>query len=278
MVRGMALMQLDVKSQTLGLASSVHVVSNQAARVAAGPSKPSPVLYLLHGLSDDHSAWLRKTSIERYAERYDLTIVMPAAQRSFYTNTYSGSRYFDFIADELPEICQAYLPISRQREETFVAGVSMGGYGAFKLALSRPQQVAAAASLSGALDLRSLIDQRDELLPEWNAIFGTDEEFRGGENDLVALAERLATARFSKPALYQWCGAEDYMLAAGRSFLRSCRDIGMEVDYREGPGDHSWTSWDREIQEVLRWLPIEPIDQETTKTPKDSTEGPKTLS
>jgi len=256
----MALIQFDFKSEALGLASSVAIAFSQRIAKAFGRGHRSPVLYLLHGLSDDHTTWLRRTSIERYAEAYDLFVVMPNVHRSFYINTYSGYRYFDFIADELPQICRDLFHISADPRETFVAGLSMGGYGAFRLALSRPDQYAAAASLSGALDLASLGDERDSLLPEWASVFGPTEAFHGGENDLLHLALQCRSNAARMPRLYQCCGTEDYLFPANQSFLRHCREIRLPVDYEEGPGEHEWGYWDQQIQRVLQWLPLQGLE------------------
>ncbi len=123
------------------------------------------MLYLLHGMSDDHTAWLRYTSIERYAARHGLAVVMPAVGRSFYANEAHGHPYWDFLSEELPAVVGRFLRVSDRREDTFVAGLSMGGYGAFKWALRQPERFAAAASLSGALDVVALaaLPERDEL-------------------------------------------------------------------------------------------------------------------
>src|SRR5580765_1010624 len=105
----MALITCDFFSEVLEVGTSMTVVLPQATEeqigVSAGQRRTNfPVLYLLHGLSDDHTAWLRYTSIERYAAAAGLAVVMPAVNRSFYANMVTGPRYWDFVADELPEI------------------------------------------------------------------------------------------------------------------------------------------------------------------------------
>ena len=112
------------------------------------------MLYLLHGLSDDHTAWLRYTSIERYATARGLAVVMPAVHRSFYADEAHGHAYWQFVSEELPRIVAAFFRLSERPEDTFVAGLSMGGYGALKLGLHHPERFAAVASLSGAVDVR----------------------------------------------------------------------------------------------------------------------------
>lgn len=255
----MALIRCDFKSETLGLSCSLNAILNQQAlrRSATGRS---PVLYLLHGLTEDHTAWTRRSSIERYAEQYDVAVVMPAVHRSFYTDMKTGYPYWQFISEELPALCRDLLPIATERENTFVAGLSMGGYGAFKLALSHPDRFAAAASLSGALDLWRLSDQKDELLPEWKAVFGSPDEFLGSPNDLMALAARAAQSGQPLPALFQCCGTEDKLYGINQTFRIHCQAIGLPLHYEEETVGHEWAYWDRAIQKVLAWLPLARLD------------------
>ncbi len=136
----------------------MHVILPQQTHTQIGMQNVTgtglhPTLYLLHGLSDDDSIWLRRTSIERYVADLGIAVVMPQVHRSFYTDMAEGGRYWTFISEELPTLARSFFPLSHQREDNFVAGLSMGGYGAFKLALRKPEQYAAAASLSGALDM-----------------------------------------------------------------------------------------------------------------------------
>lgn len=267
----MALMKFEFYSETLSLASEVNVVFSQRSKKQLGSKHRSPVLYLLHGLSDNHSAWIRKTSIERYVEDYDLTVVMPAVHRSFYRNTYSGYRYFDYVAHELPELCKTYLQISSEASETFVAGLSMGGYGAFKLALTYPSNYAAAASLSGALDIANLVDRKDDLFPEWPHIFGPNEDIKGSDDDLLHLASERSEEKAPIPSLFQCCGTEDYLYLPNQSFLQHARKLQLPLHYEEGPGEHEWSYWDQQIQKVLAWLPIARLEKEE---PAASKTGP----
>ena len=140
-------------SETLAMTTRIQVIfpdlSNDVTPVITGTPR---VLYLLHGLGGDCEEWTRFSKIEYYAKKYNFIIILPEVQRSFYCDTSYGPRYFTYIADELPEICSRWFRLDESRETTFIAGESMGGYGAMKAALSRPQRFAAAASLSGALD------------------------------------------------------------------------------------------------------------------------------
>ncbi|MBN2643222.1 MAG: esterase family protein [Victivallales bacterium] len=256
----MALINCDFFSESLGMQSSITVILPQQTGKdmigMAGSVKKEryPVLYLLHGLSDDHSIWLRRTSIERYVSALGLAVVMPNAHRSFYTDMQAGGKYFTYISSELPSICQAFFPISGEREDNFIAGLSMGGYGAFKIALSCPQRFCAAASLSGVLDIAIKSPTWPEL---FDGIFGKDQELTGSKHDLFALADKLAAVpRESRPELFQSCGTEDFLYADNVKFCEHLRRIGYQHEYREKPGTHCWEFWDDTIQDVLKWLPL----------------------
>ena len=169
-----------------------------------------PVLYLLHGLSDDHTIWARRTSIERYVASLGLAVVMPAVHKSFYTDMAKGDRYWTFVSEELPQIVRSFFPISAAREDNFVAGLSMGGYGAFKLALRCPDKFIAGASLSGALNIADLAKNRNPQRA-WEYVFGDLDKIKGSDNDLLYLAEKVAKSNGPKPMLYQCCGTEDFL-------------------------------------------------------------------
>ena len=154
----MAFLQVDFFSSALQVGVSVNVIMPESAAGAIGidsATRPDPpVLYLLHGLSDDHTIWMRRTSVERYAAALGLAVVMPAVGRSFYCDMMNGPAYWQYVSEELPAFVERTLKVGTGRSSRFVAGLSMGGYGAMKLALTYPDRFAAAASFSGALDMR----------------------------------------------------------------------------------------------------------------------------
>jgi S-formylglutathione hydrolase FrmB len=154
----MAFLDCHCFSDALGMSVSFHVLLPQKTQsqigMDGGETRATyPTLYLLHGLSDDHTIWMRRTSVERYAAAKNLAVIMPAVGRSFYQDMASGPRYWSFLSEELPALCQRWFPLSSSREETFAAGLSMGGYGALRLGLLQPDRFGAVASLSGALDV-----------------------------------------------------------------------------------------------------------------------------
>lgn len=258
----MALIHCNFFSEVLKLSTSMYVIlpqrtKNQIGMQNAVQKDKHPTLYLLHGLSDDHTIWLRRTSIERYVANLGLAVVMPEVHRSFYTDMVNGYNYWTFISEELPEIARSFFHLSDRREDNFVAGLSMGGYGAFKLALSKPHQFSAAASLSGALDINTEhLSDGPLSLREFHNIFGDINSLRGSENDLFKLIENLDQSEV-KPKLYQCCGTEDFLYQENQNFLKKAKEHGLDITYDEGPGTHEWGYWDRQIQKVLEWLPLE---------------------
>lgn len=252
----MALLTCDFFSEALEVGTSISVVLPQATEAQigvaeSGASGPPPVLYLLHGLSDDHTAWLRYTSIERYAAARGLAVVMPAAGRSFYANEAHGHRYWDYVSEELPRVVASFFRVSTDPADTFVAGLSMGGYGALKHAFAHPERYAAAASLSGLTRVQALVDvrPRPEIVERvFGGTFGLDV-------DLFALLDAADPAAL--PPLYLGCGTdEDDLMRLNTELVDALRAKGVEptVDFR--PGDHTWPLWDAMVQDVIAWLPL----------------------
>ena len=246
------LLELGFKSKELKKDTRVNVLLPDARDT----SKPFKTLWLLHGLSGDHTAWMRNTSIERYAKHHNLAVVMPNADRSWYTNTAYGLNYFNFIAKELPALCRStFCGMSEKREDNIVAGLSMGGYGALKLALTYPEQYGHCISLSGSLDVTR--KGRNYDLAEWQSIFGygiqTALDLEGGEHDLFALVERKHKDT-AFPRIYLWCGTEDTLIDVNRAFDRHLCAFGIPHAFTFSEGDHTWKWWDLHIQNGLRWV------------------------
>ncbi|MFB1051010.1 alpha/beta hydrolase [Paraliobacillus sp. JSM ZJ581] len=251
----MAVIKCDFFSEVLSISTSMTVILpqpnlNQGIRV-----KKYPTLYLLHGFSDDHTAWTRRTSIERYVENLGIAVVMPQVDHSYYTDMEYGKKYWTFLSEELPQVAQSFFPLSDLREENYVAGLSMGGYGALKWALRQPNRFAAAASLSGALDIVKCLEKfPDDRKRGFYHIFG-DKEIKGTENDLFWLIEQADTLD-TKPLLYQCCGTEDFLYEDNLQFYEKVKKSSFDLTIEFSSGSHDWLYWDEKIQNVLKWLPI----------------------
>ena len=235
----MAQISAVIDSIALGFRSHLEVIIPQQ------PTPAQKVLYLLHGLSDDCTAWGRQTRIFAYAEKHNYIVVMPEVQRSFYSDMTHGSKYFTYVAHELPQTIERLFNIRHTRENTFIAGLSMGGYGAAKCALSRPEFYGACASLSGAVDMRWLIEEakagKIPSLPETPAILGESLIFPDNA-DLFILATNVPAA--NRPRLLVTCGDADFLLEDNRRFDAHLQTIGYGHKYMEWPGDHVWDFWE----------------------------------
>ncbi|MGO4696715.1 alpha/beta hydrolase [Paenibacillus sp. 2TAB26] len=258
----MALITCNFFSEALGLSTSMTVILPQQTTSQIGMNNRSSqklhkTLYLLHGLSDDDTIWMRRTSIERYVAEQGFAVIMPNVHQSFYTDMAYGNKYWTFLTEELPAVARSFFPLSDAREDNFVAGLSMGGYGAFKWALRHPDRFAAAGSLSGALDMADMVKRSEmtDLKRLFHLIYG-DKEIKGTDDDLlhlVAGSAKLDSA--AKPLLYQCCGTEDFLYNDNIAFRNASEQANYPLTYVEGPGNHEWSYWDTHIQQFLEWLP-----------------------
>lgn len=252
----MALLKCAFYSETLGISTEFAAILPQNTTTQIGmtgkeSSGKPPVLYLLHGMSDDHTIWGRRTNIERYVSELGLAVIMPCAGRSFYRNCNPQMRYWDFLSEELPALVKKFFNVSERREDTYVAGLSMGGYGAFKLAFNHPERFAAAASFSGSL-CNYWLEKSNPV--EYHYIFGNREDLTGTEDDLAGKAKALAESGKKRPRLYMGCGTEDGLYNENQEYRELLQNLGYDLTYQERPGTHNWEFWDTEIQTALKWM------------------------
>ena len=216
--------------------------------------KKWPVLYLLHGALDDHSCWLRHTCIERYAEEAGMAVVMPSGQNGFYTNAKYGLNYFDFVTKELPLFIRSVFNVSKLREDTYIAGPSMGGYGATKCALRCPEQYAAFADLSGAVDPIELEPKMIAMgfgFFRYDLIWGGVEKMRGTDDDVYYLSRSLKDSAI-KPEAFIYCGLEDEANhGMNLRLYESLTENGFTASFKDGHGLHDWIYWDKCIKDFL---------------------------
>ena len=171
------------------------------------PSSGFPVLYLLHGKTDDNNSWLYRSNIERYASERGLCVIMPDVELSFYSDMVNGSKYFSYVLEELPEMVRTVLHVSMRREDTYIAGVSMGGYGALKCAFTKPEKYGGCIALSPVTDIAAAMIRHCEEGEKqiWRGICG--ESLRVSKDiDLFRILEDGAGLYSVFPKLYIACG------------------------------------------------------------------------
>lgn len=256
----MALLHVNFFSDVLGMAVSADVILPEESKNLIGMKTAGGeiyrTLYLLHGLSDDQTIWQRRTSVERYVAGRNMAVVMPTTFRAWYTDMKMGGKYLTYISEELPRVMRSFFRgMSDRREDNFIAGLSMGGYGAVKIALLHPERFLGAASFSGVLDIGDFLRRRvdDAHRAEYEAVFGDLSAVPGSEYDIATLARQAAGAP-QRPSLYLWCGTEDPFYAQTKHAGEYLPALGYTVDYHESAGTHAWEYWDRELPRALEYF------------------------
>ncbi len=264
----MALIQVNFVSNTLRRTVPLQVilpVDRLTDDWQSAEPKKFKTLYLLHGIFGNYTDGVSGTRIQRWAQKYDLAVVMPSGDNAFYIDhPATGNLYGEFIGHELVDITRRMFPLSDKREDTFIGGLSMGGYGAVRNGLKYHETFGAIISFSGALhfldDPQLLSDETDPVDRVFmESMFGPLKEAGKSDKNPSVLIEKLgkqkaADLSLKLPEVYISCGTEDDLLPSNRI----CRDRmlanGFQVTYEEGPGGHDWDFWDTYILKALQWL------------------------
>ncbi|WMJ22074.1 alpha/beta hydrolase family protein [Paludicola sp. MB14-C6] len=245
----MAFFRGDFTSNELQMNTSINVIIPQGMN-----NNELNVVYLLHGLSDNCTGWTRLTSIERYANEHKVAIVMPEVQRSYYTDMKYGLNYFSYVSKELIQFVGSMFHLSTKRENTYVAGLSMGGYGAMKCAFSRPEQYAACAAFSAVCDINNTIKERMPAanLNELYAILG--QELRiDNKDDLFYLSTKCNEA-CEKPRIFMTCGTSDMLYPQNKKLQAHLESLDFDYTFKEWEGNHTWDFWDTSVKMALEFF------------------------
>lgn len=243
----MAFLRVDYSSKALEMATCFQVVLPDE-----GDLQQAKVIYLLHGLTDNCTGWTRYTACERYARERGVALVIPEVQRSFYIDGVHGLPYFTYVSQELPQEAHRMFGLSLEKEENYVMGLSMGGFGALKCALTYPERYAGCGSFSGVTDLEGMRGFPDAPLHSWefDALLGEGNR-AGAENDLFRLAEKK-----NLPPIYLSCGEQDGLYGVNVKFAQHLEKLGAVYRFDHRPGAHSWDFWDRSLQDCMDWLKL----------------------
>ncbi len=222
--------------------------------------KTFKTLYLLHGIFGSTSDWIHGTRIETWAQERNLAVVMPSGENKFYVNhPYSGDNFSTFIGEELVEFTRRSFPLSTKREDTYIGGLSMGGYGALVNGLKYHKTFSKIIALSPALILDTVFESSYDdtgLFRNrhyYESIFGDLDQLKGSDKDYCALLERLETKDI--PDIYMACGTEDYLIYDSNiAFHTYLDEHHVDHTFITGPGGHDWIFWDTYILKALNWL------------------------
>lgn len=265
----MAVLQMDFVSQCLMRTVTVKVIipldkiAKMNGEKAYVPEK-FKTLYLLHGMLGNHTDWIDGTRIQRWAQEKNLAVVMPAGENRFYVdNPREGAYFGEFIGKELVEFTRKMFPLSDRREDTFIAGLSMGGYGAIRNGLKYHDTFSHIAGLSSGIMMDDILNSdNDSPMPfmrrsYYESVFGDLDKLPGSDMDCEALILDLKKKEAQIPRMYLCCGTEDFLVEKNRAYRDFLRNQGVDLIYEEGSGTHSWDFWDTYIQRVLEWLPLD---------------------
>ncbi len=223
--------------------------------------KPFKTLYLLHGIFGNCMDWLSGTNIQTLASKHNIAVIMPSGDNHFYVNSpAAGFQYGDFIGDELVDITRKLFHLSDKREDTFIGGLSMGGYGALVNGLKHHNTFGYIAMLSAALILDNIASSSDAMpsithnKSYFQAVFGDLDAITGSDKDYHALMEHLIHDNVEIPQIYMTIGTEDFLLDSNRSYRDFLLKHNIPLTYVESAGAHDWDFWGRTINDVIHWL------------------------
>lgn len=249
----MGMLHFDLMSEKLGYQNSLYVILPDCVRDGEAPEG---ILYLLHGGTGNGLDWIRYSSIERYSWPYKLAVVMTETDGSnFYADMVHGYSYFSYLTEEVPNSLEALLPILKGVEKRYVAGFSMGGYGAFKWAFNKPDYFTAAANLSGVSFVMDILSNPKHQSPDKLAMiennWGSLDALQGSDSDSKAWIDNAVANKTKLPKLFAAIGTEDPSYALCQDYLAYCDKMGVPIHYEEMPGGHVWEVWDEMIKRFL---------------------------
>lgn len=265
----MAFIQMNLLSKCLMRTVPVNVILPADKLVFPGmperEDKPYKTLYLLHGIFGNHMDWGTGTRIQRYAEENDLAVVMPAGENAFYVDRADANDFYgEFVGRELVELTRKMFPLSDKREDTFIGGLSMGGYGAMRNGLKYSDTFGYIVSLSGALLVEDFPKRTNEspLFMERRdyaeSCFGDLDVMQESDMNPKWMVKKLKADGKEIPKVFMACGDQDSLLETNKKMAAFLQEQGVDVIFEVGPGNHEWDFWDTYIKKaVYEWLPTE---------------------
>ncbi|WEV57050.1 alpha/beta hydrolase [Ligilactobacillus acidipiscis] len=242
----MAVIHLEFGSEKLGMKTRANVVLPEK------PTQKLQTLLLFHGLGDDENSWLEQTNLISAVNDMQLAVIMPRVDKSYYTNTLSGMNYFDYVSEELLERSRKWFPLSTAREDNFVGGVSMGGFGALKTGLTYPEKFSAILAFSAMTDQLTQWGRHPEREAWYRDLFGSPSQIKDSVNDLASLLSKQDPNLV--PFIWQLCGTEDPFYEMNQKFANLMSEKKVAHQTLEVPGAHEWSVWRQGIEQAMEFL------------------------
>lgn len=264
----MAFLQVNLFSKSLMRMVPVNVIlpvdKMELPGIPHRKNEPFKTLYLLHGLLGNHMDWGTTSRVQRFAEEHNLAVVMPAGENAFYIDhPETHNLYGEFIGKELVELTRKMFHLSAEREDTFIGGLSMGGFGAIRNGLKYHDTFGCIVALSAAL----IIDIIQERIANpvmfcdtqefAETTFGNLDELKNSDKNPKFLVEQLLKEDRKLPKIYMACGDKDILLDVNKDFAAFLKEKSVDVTFEIGNGDHEWDFWDAYIKKAIEWLPTE---------------------
>lgn len=216
---------------------------------------PLKTLFLLHGWDGNHEDWIQNTRIVELSTKYQIAIILPSGENSFYVDHPNHNNYGKFISEELVREVRRLFPLSEDRENTWIAGLSMGGYGALRNGLTYSETFGKIAAFSSRLftkdDPYHDLKEDNPINYRIRAIIDSNS-FEDLPKDMD-LYEIVKKANFN-PELFLACGTEDHLYEENWAFHRYLEDSGIEHEYIESAGEHNWNFWSTYIEKAIQWM------------------------
>jgi len=224
-------------------------------------NRPVKTVFLLHGYQNDLTEWPTHAPVRETALKYNLAMVMPYGGNSFYLDAKGrGNSYCRFIGEELPKYLQNTLGLSDRREDNYIGGISMGGFGAIHTAYSYPERFERAFAMSPALIVNAIKDIPESFSDPmadydyYSSVFGPLNELDSSRNSPEFLLRELKRSDSRIPPLFQACGTEDFLIKNNREFLHVLEELSAPHVYHEGHGTHEFSFWNKYLTPAIHFL------------------------
>ena len=215
---------------------------------------PMKTIMLLHGYSGTHTDWIRGSRIEQLAMKYHVAVLCPSGENGFYVDDRKRDAMYEQFLCEVIDFGRRVFPLSDKREDTYIGGFSMGGYGALVNGMKHPELFGGIVALSAAAitdNLAKMDHYEDNPMASaayYEHIFGKPQEIPGSDRDMQYIAKTMAESDSPKPQIYLACGTEDMLIESSNSLHQYFDSLGLEHTYVTAPGSHNWAFWDPQIE------------------------------